>query len=220
MPENSVGDASHPSPKADGSSIVAKLRQETSEAHLSIEQSPPMRAIFADTYTLAEYHRLLQHLFVFYSPFERAVFDTLSPPLAAELGSRKKTGWLRQDLEAAGEGSQPQMVAPVPRFESDEERMGALYVLEGATLGGKLIRKRLLGHFGGDVSETLHFYSGYGAQAGAQWTSFRAILARLFDHADASTQSRVVRGANVTFAALEKWLDGMAQPGHARGALP
>jgi hypothetical protein len=52
---------------AGSQSIVAKLRHETQEAHLSIEQSSHVRAIFSNGYSIEEYGSLLERLWLFYS---------------------------------------------------------------------------------------------------------------------------------------------------------
>lgn len=90
--------------------------------------------------------------------------------------------------------------------------MGALYVTEGATLGGKIIRKQLVGRFGDRVKNALHFYTGYGSQGGAEWRAFREELGALFDHAGAEAQAKVIAGANATFSALELWLAPLRGP--------
>jgi heme oxygenase len=79
-------------------------------------------------------------------------------------------------------------------------------VLEGATLGGKIIRKRLKEQLGASVEGALRFYDGYGAKAGPAWTAFRALLGERYDHAGPAAQAAVVEGAHATFAAMERWM--------------
>lgn len=90
--------------------------------------------------------------------------------------------------------------------------MGACYVVEGATLGGQIIRKHLHRHFGASVDGALSFYSGYRKQAAQEWRTFGALLGSLFDKAERSVQDEVVAGANATFIALEAWLAPLSGP--------
>ncbi len=90
--------------------------------------------------------------------------------------------------------------------------MGGFYVIEGATLGGQIIRKHLNRRFGASVAAALSFYSGYGKQAAQEWRTFGALLGSLFDKAERSVQDEVVSGANATFIALEEWLAPLSGP--------
>lgn len=195
-----------PSRETDAHSIMAKLRLETSAAHVSIEQSPRMRAIFEGDYSLDKYRILLRRLLEFYIPFEAAVYENLPKQLATRLDHRRKSHLLRADLCAISDLADVKH-ARVPAFHSDQERMGGLYVLEGATLGGKIIRKRLLDHFGTAVEPALSFYASYGKRAAAEWRAFGSLLGDLFDQATEAERGKVVAGANATFSALERCLD-------------
>lgn len=172
-----------------------------------------MRAIFSDDYSLENYRTLLQSLLDFYAPFEAALFESFPKHFETLLDHRRKAHLLRADLSSMGDIASSAQ-AEVPSLGTFEERMGAMYVVEGATLGGAIIRKHLQGHFGGSVSSALSFYSGYGKQAAAEWRSFGKLLESLFARADEQARSKVVAGANATFAAMEDWL---AQPQTAAG---
>ena len=76
-------------------------------------------------------------------------------------------------------------------FGSEPALWAALYVLEGSTLGGQVLSKRLSSRFG-DVAPVIdadpsafptrpgfEFYQGYGAQTGLFWRAFIAKLESL-----------------------------------------
>jgi heme oxygenase len=205
--------AAEPSREADAHSIMAKLRLETSAAHISIEQSPPMRAMFEKNYSLDDYRCLLSRLLQFYQPIEANIFDGLPQQIATKVEHRRKAAWLRADLAALGaDDASDESAGSAPKPDSFEARMGALYVLEGATLGGLLIRKHLLGHFGAAAAPAMNFYSGYGKRANAEWRAFGLLLGGLFDRAGSAAQRKVVSGANATFSGLERWLEDLSGP--------
>lgn len=212
MPDTVPGAGTEPSPKADAQLIMAKLGLETSSAHASIERSPPMRAIFAEDYSLEDYRSLLRRLREFYFPFEEKIFCELPANLAEKLAHRRKTHLLDADLRALGDISASISDVALPALSSFERRMGGLYVIEGATLGGQIIRKHLHRHFGSPVAGALSFYSGYGKQAAQEWRAFGASLGSLFDKAERDAQNEVVAGANATFSALEAWLAPLSGP--------
>jgi heme oxygenase len=186
---------------------VAKLRHETRAAHESIERSPRLAAIFSPAFSINDYRELLHRLQQFYAPLEDALFSKLGGDDRALLMHRRKSEWLEQDLRALGEALKSRKSdVTLPALLSDAHRFGAFYVLEGATLGGKIIRKRLAGHLGAAVETALRFYGGYGAKAGAEWSSFRTLLSARFDRAGTAAQDAVVEGAQATFAAMEQWM--------------
>ena len=84
-----------------------------------------------------------------------------------------------------------------PAIGTTAEALGAFYVLEGSTLGGKTILKALKRR--GVSTDNLHFLDPYGNQAGARWRGFLNILERETGH-DQSTIDACVSGAIKGFA--------------------
>ena len=66
--------------------------------------------------------------------------------------------------------------ADAPGPDSRAEALGWLYVLEGSSLGGKVIRKQVTSS-GGDMTG-LGFLDPYGAELGARWRAFLNVLER------------------------------------------
>ena len=155
---------------------------------------------------MQQYQALLHRLWLFYSPFEDALLGGLSADASAKVADRRKARWLFEDIQSLGYQSPIAGDPSLPELNSDAERMGALYVLEGATLGGALIRKQLIKTFGDRINGALRFYTGYGSDSSRQWISFRMILSEMFDTQDISRRNDVVAGANATFLFLEAWL--------------
>ena len=184
------------------------LRQATAAEHQRIEQCRPLTRLFATNYTLDEYRQLLIGLFGFYSVLEPMLLTGLPDTARPLLESRRKTGWLAQDLTEFGLTSA--QITTVPRhFRSPSpgnfaEQIGGWYVLEGATLGGQLIRRRLRQQFGPSIDNRLHFYSGYGDRTGRQWRLFQQFLNSSFSPSD---YPALFRGATVTFTAMADWLE-------------
>ena len=83
------------------------------------------------------------------------------------------------------------------------EFMGALYVVEGSTLGGVQLARALKAAHSG---EGRSFFLGYGDQHGAMWRSF---LKKLEDCASSEADDdAVIEGAIRTFADFESWMAG------------
>jgi heme oxygenase len=84
-----------------------------------------------------------------------------------------------------------------PAIGTKAEALGAFYVLEGSTLGGKKILKTLRSR--GVSTDDLHFLDPYGKDASANWRTFLNILERETAH-DQSTMNTCVSGAMKAFA--------------------
>lgn len=121
----------------------------------------------------------------------------LAPWLAALPGldfeARRRSARLAADLAVVG-GAPP---APEPiAVRSLGEALGVMYVLEGSTLGGRVIRKQVTAR-GGDMAG-LSFLDPYGEAVGERWKSFLAVLG-----AHAADAEAMVAGALAGFRHAE-----------------
>ena len=92
----------------------------------------------------------------------------------------------------------PRRGTPVfPMIGTKAEALGAFYVLEGSTLGGKTILKTLRSR--GVSTDDLHFLDPYGKDAAAHWRIFLNVLERETGH-NRSTMNICVSGAMKAFA--------------------
>jgi heme oxygenase len=79
-----------------------------------------------------------------------------------------------------------------------------LYVLEGSSLGARVIRKQAAAQ--GQDMTGLSFLDPYGAAVGERWKAFTAVLARECPADDHQAVEDVVRGGVAGFACAESWL--------------
>ncbi len=189
------------------------LRRRTADAHARIEACAPLARLFAPDYSLGEHARLLAALLAVYEPLEQEIHRGLPAGLRAALQQRKSAA-LQHDLQVLGARPDPRAEA-IPALASVERKLGAIYVLEGASLGGRIIRRHLEARFGAARVAGLSFYEGDGARVGARWRSFLELMARHID-GRAADQEPVVTGALDTFACLQRHLDGLER----RRSLP
>ena len=85
------------------------------------------------------------------------------------------------------------------------QAFGALYVIEGSTLGGAIILKMLRKKESVDIPENaVQFFNGYGDQNLAMWQRFKEYLfLQLRYEEDVETVSKT---ANETFVKLKNWM--------------
>lgn len=183
--------------------IMTRLRFETRREHESIEKGQFMARLFSHDYTLAEYRDLLARLYGFYRAIEPMIFAS------NKFSDRQKTVLLVRDLEALGLNGTGIRNLPVttslPSLNSFSRRMGALYVLEGSTLGAQLISRQLLKNFRDTIAGAIHFYTCYGDRVGAMWHEFRQFMSNNFD--DSSSAQEVITSARNTFSSFQLWLE-------------
>ncbi|MCU0756063.1 MAG: biliverdin-producing heme oxygenase [Xanthomonadales bacterium] len=148
------------------------LRQSTRAVHDAVEALPAMRRLFAVDYTLDEYRMLLLALWPFLESLEAELFSAGQRDRVRTAVSRAAA--LRQDLRALGAApAEPPAVVPhgLP-LRSESQRAGVLYVLEGSSLGGQLIRRALLQRFGEPARDYCHYFDCHAGEAGRQWRNF------------------------------------------------
>jgi heme oxygenase len=119
------------------------------------------------------------------------------------LAPRRRLHLLAADLGALGVTGDA--LAHLPRcppilLPDGMAALGSLYVVEGSTLGGRVILKNVQRRLGPSVA--CAYFHGYGANTGAMWLNFLARLnaARLCDSA------KIGQGALATFERLASWL--------------
>jgi len=84
--------------------------------------------------------------------------------------------------------------------------MGAMYVTEGATLGGQFLVKRIEANLGMTNGYGYSFFAGYREQTSKMWNEFKHILEAMC----ASDPQAAADSAVSTFLCIERWLMGSA----------
>lgn len=125
------------------------------------------------------YRVLLENYLGFYEPWEAAVGPVLEAALPGFFGPRRKCGLLRRDLEYLGappansyRSSAPWSAPALPAA------LGEMYVLEGATLGGRVLLRHVESALGLTPETGAAFFAGYRERTGAMWSAFRVVLER------------------------------------------
>jgi heme oxygenase len=179
------------------------LRTATAPAHRALEAHPVMAALAGapDRATLAE---ALWRQAGWYAAIEPAIESALGDAAPADMAARRKRPLLDRDLAALGlDPASVPVCRMVPRLDGPAAALGAAYVLEGATLGGAILSRRLAAALGPDAPG--HFFDPYGTGRGARW---RAFLDHLERHLDHPAHRRTAADAAVrTFDSLRSWLD-------------
>ena len=81
--------------------------------------------------------------------------------------------------------------------------LGAMYVLEGSTLGGRYITKAVRAKLGLTPGDGCSYFASYGDRVGLMWKAFGAAVDAFA--ADDAAREAVERSADATFAAVDGW---------------
>lgn len=183
----------------------ARLKHETAELHAWVEgrMALPRRLASEESY-----RALLERFIGFVMPIEVELARFAWPDDLA-FPARRKADLLGRDLLLLGHTPASLLhltrFAAVPALPTLAAAFGCLYVLEGSTLGGRIILRRVRASLGREAGSGVAYFEGYGSRTGAMWSSFLATLAREVTERRAIDEA--VQGAATTFEALGRWLD-------------
>jgi heme oxygenase len=191
--------------------IHSILKQNTQDLHRSLETK--LRVLLTDELSRDQFTAVQKKFYGFYKPIEaRLLVIHKQDDLGFKLQDRLKLPLLVADLASLAVHAEQLARLPIcdalPRLESVAEALGCLYVLEGSTLGGRIITGHLQKILHLDASRGGSFFNSYGSDVGRMWSSFLGILQRHSErHGDDDV---VVRSACQTFACLDGWFSDVA----------
>ena len=182
--------------------IANLLRAETAEKHKELESLMFVNEIMNNSLSISDYKILLTINYIIHQKLEIKLANMLDADIAErlEMSSRLKLSSLESDLNY---WSIDILTLPGLNFElfvpekNTAEVLGALYVLEGATLGGNVIKKHILANpqfF--NQEDGLNYYGVYGEELSAKWKNFVSVLNESVKETE---YERCVNGANKMF---------------------
>ena len=187
-------------------SILARLKARTAHQHQQTEDEVDL---LSDDFSIDDYLALLIKFYSFYRGFEnRLAKARQGNPVDFDYSERLNTPKLEADLRSLGmTENEIEEINPcdnLPRLDSKERIFGALYVVEGSTLGGQIIARHLKQKFGLDETNGIAFFSGYGKETGKMWKQFGAAVTEFAE--TSSEQEEIIAAANETFEKIGQCL--------------
>lgn len=178
--------------------ILARLRAETRPYHDAVEQNEFNQALAAGTPSAAATARFLAKMYGFLQPYEvqlRHRAEELGP--AWEIPERQRAHLILADLGVPAD--QLPLCPTMPPLATVPQLLGAMYVLEGSTLGGQVLARQLAKA----AIDLRQYFTGYGERTGARWKAFCQLLAQA---ATPDQEDVIVQSAIHTFQHLAAWL--------------
>jgi len=191
--------------------LLLKIKEQTKEKHISLEQQPLLHSLTASDLDHAQYLKILVKFYGFFSPLEKKINDfQLIHHFLPDFARRRKASALLADIDIVSkkENSAPVLYEceDLPQVSNTAEAFGSLYVMEGSTLGGRFIYKNLEKNLRLDKQDGALFFYGYGDETGSKWKEFQAGLSR-FSEENPEENASTIMAAEETFEKLKSWFD-------------
>ncbi|TDV56665.1 heme oxygenase [Pseudomonas graminis] len=197
-PELPCADA--PAPLA---TVLQQLRTATAALHRALEARLPLTHSRLD---LDTYKRIIEAYYGFHLPLQQSMERFLAPQGIDP--ARQKIPALIKDLRALGltelQIQALPLCAELPAIGSVAQLLGVMYVMEGATLGGQVLRRIIADKLGVDADSGGEFLDVYGRDTGRLWKAF---LKQLAEFDDPLYNTEVVQSARLTFKSFQTWLE-------------
>jgi heme oxygenase (biliverdin-IX-beta and delta-forming) len=154
------------------SGAIDRLRQETGAAHRELDENldliDRLSSVRQRANVLAGYHRFHHAAEAAIAPFLGAIADL-------DFAARRRSRLIADGIGILGQEVSLDRATSFG-INTRSEAFGAFYVLEGSSLGGRVILKELKRR--GASLAGLGFLDPYGFNTAARWRSFLAILER------------------------------------------
>ena len=151
-----------------------------------------------------EYAPVLKMFYGFFHPLEKTIRQYISKEILSDINERRNSRFIVTDLSSIGHPVQALSICnDLPKINSSLDALGSMYVLEGSTLGGRMISRMLMKNSLVRFDESnLHFFNGYQENTGSKWKYFLSVLNEYDAYADV-----MIASANETFTCLTKWME-------------
>ena len=183
--------------------IADAIKTATHTQHQSLE-SMIIRKIKSIKST-EDYVNLLEWFYGYFGALEVQIKTYLKAG-SLVLENRRKAGDLAKDLESF-KADAPALAAEdeLPVIADHFSALGALYVIEGSTLGGKYISPMIAKQLNLDAGQGLSFFDGYGEQTMQMWEEFKDYLNS--QPKNTTEENLVIEAANQTFLKFKEYIE-------------
>lgn len=187
-----------------GQSFLEKLRGATQAAHRSLEQLPLSRVIVDPSLNKEQYISYLLAMRDVHADVEQNIFPLLKDRLP-DIASRQKTVLIDADLQH--QQTTPALLSSAPitaslQYPSKAFAWGIMYVVEGSSLGGRVILKNIQTALALDAQAGARYFNGYGEHTGIYWKNFLQALTRF--EAEEGAAGEIIEGANHAFQKIHR----------------
>ncbi|WCT12221.1 biliverdin-producing heme oxygenase [Mucilaginibacter jinjuensis] len=180
--------------------LADNLKEQTLTYHQQLEKK--LVSQIKGLNTKEDYLQLLQLFYGYFGGLEDRINLFIDQNILPDHAQRRKTGAIADDILALG--GEPVTKATgdaLPEINNADQALGAMYVIEGSTLGGSIISKMISGKLG--LTTGLSFFNSYGENTHQMWDAFKAVL----NKQPAEIEAAITEAANNTFLKFKNWIE-------------
>jgi len=184
--------------------MIALLRERTGKQHQELERV--LIPLIKNVNTPDTYIGLLQLFYGYYYPLEQHIAAHMDISFPGGFERRRKASTLLNDITAISgvQAEIPSLCTDIPAITNTAQALGAMYVLEGSTLGGQVICQILQRNLHvAELPQALSFFNGYGADTQSYWDTFVHYL-QGYNGTEAQ-QQQLLDAAADTFDKFRSW---------------
>jgi heme oxygenase len=179
---------------------LEQLRRETLPDHNAVEQSVPLMDDELDLDTYVSYLVKLHGII--------ATWEECAPPNAPAwirplLAARRRGQLLTLDLKWFSADASGEARPALPEMSDSAGLLGAMYVVEGSTLGGRLIARHVELALGLTAGQGNAYFRGHNERTGQLWKEFCDALRT--NVPDSETDA-VIAAAKAMFGVFGAWM--------------
>lgn len=183
--------------------LSSSIKDFTRNVHHDLEKT--LIARIKGIITIEAYTALLAMMYGFYEPVEKGIDQYITGDDIPHYALRRKASALLDDIRFFIPGYQPPtLAAELPLINSYPTALGSMYVMEGSTLGGKIIAGMVQKQLQLQQGEGTSFFNSYGNEADKMWQSFREKLDVPFSDVD---KNAILTAAEDTFKTFKTWVE-------------
>lgn len=190
-----------------------RLRNATSELHSSLDSLTDWQQALSSA---SNYLNLLSAYLRAVEPADAAAAQFLSNSgIPSDFEPCVRTRWLQADIDAVSQdtnGVIQQQFSNKPSFDcitTIPEAIGIQYVLEGSSLGGQILSKRLSSSLGYTPVNGGRFFAGYGDQIFPRWKAFSS-----WANQQLKTESQVAHAQQAAIYTFRCFMDSFSELSH------
>ncbi len=179
---------------------IQRLRRETAAEHAAVEGSIPLMQENLDR---GSYLLCLERIYGVVAAWEEKSAGIAPEWMHSMLASWQRKEMLERDLTWFGVIERGHQRPALPEMKDEAGLLGAMYVMEGSTLGGQLISLHVVKALGLTDGWGNAFFRGHCERTGTMWKEFCEVLRTRVP--DSETQA-AIDGAKAMFRVFGSWM--------------
>lgn len=177
------------------------LKEGTQRVHNNLEKK--LVSIIRKVNTPDDYIGLLKLMYGYYEPLQQRIFQFVGDTSLA--ARTRMAGNILNDIKEidSDHDLDINLCNDLPNLHSLAASLGALYVTEGSTLGGKIITKMIAKQVGISNDKAFSFFNAYGEETDLMWNEFKQVINAV---PTAEEKAEMIASARDTFEKFNGWI--------------